>query len=191
MKYEILTLDQKSIADFARARNDLLEKVKSEWILFLDTDEKLSPKLVEEIERLDPKDVNGFFIKRKIIFLGKCVGQDKVLRLARKGAGKWQRAVHETWVIKGKTKTLKNYIIHDTAKNLSSYIEKMNFYSTLHAKENVKEGKRSNIFKIIFYPKAKFIQNLFLGRGILFSMLQSLHSFLSWTKLWELQNKKH
>ena len=168
----------------------VLKRVKKDWVLFLDTDERLSSELIREIDNIDLKNYSGFYIKRKINFLGKNVGEDKVLRFAKKNAGKWQRAVHETWNIKGKTKTLKNYIFHDTATDLRSYIDKINFYSTLHAKENMKEGKKSNLFKIIFYPKAKYIQNIFLGRGILFSMIQSLHSFLAWTKLWEIQ-KKH
>lgn len=189
MKYDLLILKQKSITDFAKARNDLLKSAKGPWVLFLDTDEEFPPELKKEIENLDPKDINGYFIKRKIFFLGKYVGIDKVLRLGKKDAGIWKRSVHETWDIKGNSKTLKNYIIHNTGNDLHSYIDKINFYSTLHAKENLKEGKKSNIFKIIIYPKAKFIQNILLGRGVLFSMLQSLHSFLGWSKLWEIQKK--
>jgi len=187
--FEIITLRKPGITDFAAERNLLLKKAKGDWVLFLDTDETISKALLSEIKNLDPEDCDGFYIKRKIIFLGKEIGEDKVLRLARRNAGRWVRSVHETWSIKGKTGTLKNYIIHNTAKNLHSYIEKMNYYSGLHAKENLNEGKRSDLFKIIFYPKIKFIQNIFAGRGFVFSMLQSLHSFLSWTKQWELQRK--
>ncbi len=189
MKYEIITLNQKNITDFAMARNELLKRVKKDWVLFLDTDERLSSELKREIDNIDLKNYSGFYIKRKINFLGKNVGEDKVLRFAKKNAGMWQRAVHEKWIIKGKTKILMNYIIHDTASDLHSYIDKINYYSTIHARENMKEGKKSNLFKIIFFPFAKFIQNILLGRGVLFSMLQSLHSFLGWSKLWELQQK--
>lgn len=191
MKIQTLTLNENNITDFAGARNRLLKSAKTDWVLFLDTDERLTPNLEKEIENLDPKDFDGFYIKRKIKFLGKNAGEDKVLRLAKKDAGKWQRKIHETWNLKGKTGTLENYIVHDTGKDLHSYIEKINFYSTLHAQENQKEGKRSNLFKIIIYPKLKFIQNILLGRGLLFSMLQSFHSFLGWSKLWELQRKSN
>lgn len=184
---EIITLSEPGIVDFALARNNLLRKSKADWVLFLDTDEDLTKDLEREIKDLDPKDVNGFYIKRKIIFLGREIGQDKVLRLARKNAGNWARKVHETWQIKGKVGTLENYIIHNTAENLHEYIEKMNKYSGLHARENLAEGKRSNLFKIIFYPKMKFVQNILSCRGFVFSMLQSFHSFLGWVKQWELQ----
>lgn len=187
--FQTLILNKENITDFAKERNLLLEKAKSEWVFFLDTDETISEELKDEIRKLDPKDFNGFFIKRKIIFLGKHVGEDKALRLGKKNSGKWERKVHETWKIKGKTKTLSNYLIHDTAGDLHSYIKKMNKYSGLHAEENLHEEKRSSLFKIIFYPKAKFLQNIFQGRGFAFSMLQSFHSFLGWVKQWELQRK--
>jgi hypothetical protein len=186
---EIVSLRKENITDFAQERNILLGKSKAEWILFLDSDETASPALMTEVRDLMTRRnlVNGFYIKRKIIFLGKEIGEDKVLRLAKKEAGKWTRAVHETWQVRGKVGTLDGYIIHNTATNLHDYIKKMNNYSTLHAVENKKEGKHSNLFKIIVYPKLKFIQNLIAGRGLVFSLMQSFHSFLGWVKLWELQ----
>jgi len=184
---QTLTLNEENITDFASARNMLLKKTKAEWVLFVDTDEKISNELKQEISDLNPIDYKGFIIKRKIVFLGSEIGEDRVLRLARRNSGKWVRKVHEIWRIKGKVGTLKNCIVHDTASNLFDYIEKMNRYSSIHAAENLKEGKRSNIFKMIFYPKLKFIQNILLGRGIVFSIMQSFHSFLGWTKQWELQ----
>ena len=189
LKIETLTLNEPGISDFAAARNKLLESSKSEWVLYIDTDEKISEDLKKELESLNPEDFNGFYIKRKIIFLGKEIGEDMVLRLGKKNLGKWARKVHETWNIRGKVGTLRNYINHNTASNLHSYIEKINKYSDLHALENKAEGKKSNIFKIIFYPKAKFIQNILSGRGFIFAMLQSFHSFLGWSKLWNLQKK--
>jgi hypothetical protein len=187
--FQTITLKKKSVTDFAESRNRLLAKAKSRWVLFLDTDEKLSRQLVTEISNLDPDGYNGFYIRRKIVFLGEEIGEDKVLRLAKKNSGQWVRKVHEVWQIKGKVGVLKNYIIHITATNLFGYIGKMNNYSSIHAAENLSEGKHSNLFKIIFYPKIKFVQNILQGRGLIFSMLQSFHSFLGWVKQWELQKK--
>ena len=190
---ETLTLKEKNISDFAEARNRLLKKAKSEWVLFVDADEVATEALASEIRnyKLEIRNYSGFFIKRKIVFLGKAVGEDKVLRLARKNSGKWVRAVHETWNVAGSTATLKNYIVHNTADNLHGYLEKINKYSDIHAGENLKEGKRSNICKIIFYPILKFWQNMLYGRGFVFSLMQSFHSYLSWSKLWIMQKQKN
>lgn len=187
---DVLTLHKDGITDFAYERNLLLKKSKAKWVLFLDSDEIAPPKLMTEIRSLLTRGplVNGYYIKRKIIFLGKEIGEDKVLRLGKRGAGGWCRAVHETWNIKGIVGTLDGHIVHNTAIDLKSYIGKMNKYSTLHAIENKKEGKHSNIFKIIFYPIAKFVENLLAGRGMVFSIMQAFHSFLGWVKLYKLQN---
>lgn len=190
---EIITLNKTGITDFASERNLLLKKSKAEWVFFVDTDEKISQKLSEEILRLtstpgvDQHQFSGFYVYRKNYFLGKYAGTDKILRLGKRNAGKWERRVHETWKIEGNIGQLRNPLIHNTAEDLHEFISKINFYSTLHAEENLKQGKRSNIFKIIIFPVFKFSQSLIIGRGFTMSMLQSFHSFLSWSKEWTLQ----
>ena len=63
---EILTLKKPNITDFAKERNLLLEKSKSEWVLFIDSDEKLSDELKNELSNLKPQNYSAFVIKRKI-----------------------------------------------------------------------------------------------------------------------------
>jgi hypothetical protein len=184
----IITLNKPGITDFAKERNSLLQKSKAEWIFFVDSDEIVSEELKKEINKcLENQTIgnyNGFYVYRKNYFLGQSVGTDKILRLGRRVAGKWERRVHETWNIKGNIGQLKNPLVHNTANNLHEFIDKIDFYSTLHAKENLENGNKSNIVKIIFYPIFKFIQSMFAGRGFVMSMLQSFHSFLSWSKEW-------
>jgi hypothetical protein len=190
--FEIITLKKDTITDFAKERNLLLAKSKATWVFFVDSDETITEKLKREIvEWLNgsiANNYNGFYVYRRNYFLGQYVGTDKILRLGRRGKGQWQRRVHETWQIKGRVGVLKNPLIHLTAKNLYEFIGKIDNYSTLHAKENIESGKKSNIAKIIFYPMFKFIQSMAMGRGFVMSMLQSFHSFLAWSKVWRLQN---
>lgn len=186
---EIITLNKPNLTDFSKERNRLLKKSKAEWVLFLDSDEKLTPELRSEInEAIKEPSIDGYYIPRRNFFLGQYAGTDNILRLGRKSAGRWERKVHEIWKIKGKTGQLNSPIIHNTAGSVSEMITKINFYSTLHAEANKKEGKKSDIFKIIFYPKIKFIQSIFMGRGVALSILQAFHSFLAWGKQWEIQN---
>jgi len=184
---EIITLKQDGITDFAQERNKLLEKSKAEWVMFVDSDEVVSSELKDEIDQIAPEKYNGYYVYRKNYFLGKYVGTDKILRLGKRVTGKWTRAVHETWQIKGAIGYLKNPLIHNTANSLHDYIDKINFYSALHAKANLKEGKRSTIIKIIVFPAIKFFESMIIGRGFVMSILQSFHSFLGWSKLWILQ----
>ena len=187
---EVIIIKKPHIIDFAEVRNSALSKAKYEWVLYIDDDETVTSALRREIIQSinnSVKSINGYNIRRKIFFLGKQTGEDKVLRLAKRDAGKWRRAIHEVWNINGQIGFLKNYLIHNTAGNLYEYIAKINWYSDIHAGENLKEGKRSDLFKIIIYPMLKFIENILLGRGFIFGSMQALHSFLSWVKLWNLQ----
>ncbi len=181
----ILILNKPNITDFASVRNDLLAKSKSDWNLFLDSDERIKS---EEIKINNYYDC--YLFKRKNYFLGQYVGTDKIIRLIKKGTGKFVREVHEVWLPKTSHPAgviSDNYIIHNTADNLADYIKKINYYSDLHAKANLKEGKKSNLSKIIFFPIAKFIVTLIKSKHLVFSIMQSLHSFLAWTKLYFLQ----
>jgi len=186
MKYKKIELNQKNITDFSKVRNDLELKTDSEWVFFVDTDEKVTKKLSCEISRIRPKGnfKYAYFLKRNNFFLGEFVGEDKIIRLYKKGSGRWVRSVHEYYKIDRNVtvKTLKNKLIHNTADSLKSYLEKINFYSSLHAKQNTLEGKKSGILKIIFWPLFKFFITLIKSRNIVFSIMQSLHSFLSWSK---------
>lgn len=176
----ILTLNKKDITDFAYERNELLKKAKTDWVLFLDSDEKLSKEI--QIEKLSNK-YDGYYIYRKNYFLNQYIGQDKIIRLGKKNSGRWERKVHETWNIKN-AGLLDSFIIHNTADNLTDYLNKINNYSNLHAQANLEEGKKSTLFKIIFFPIGKFIMTLVKSKHLVFSIMQSLHSFLSWTKMY-------
>lgn len=193
MKYSVITLKKKNITDFAKERNSLLKDAKTDWVFFVDSDETISSKLKRELKLLSTSEVeqphfSGFYVKRKNYFLGQYVGADNIIRLGEKSGGNWARGVHETWKIKGPIGSLNNCLIHNTASSLKDYISKINFYSTLHAKENKREGKKATLLKIILFPPAKFIVELIHSKNVVFSIMQSFHSFLSWSKQWELEN---
>ena len=188
--FEIITLNKKEITDFADERNKLLHNANSDWVLFLDSDEKIS-NLHRIAGYLFPisNEFTCYQFTRKNYFLGQFVGKDKIIRLVKKETGRWVRQVHEVWVPDDeKVGVINTPIIHNTADNLHDYISKINFYSDLHAKANMEEGKTSTLFKIIFYPPLKFIVSIIKSRNMIFSIIQSLHSFLSWSKQWILQN---
>lgn len=146
--------------------------------------------------------MQGFYLKRQDFFLGKLLkfgetGKIKLLRLARKNAGKWSRPVHETWQVKSKPKTLSSPLLHSPTPNVAQFLEKLNYYTTLNAKHLHKEGLEASWWQIILYPTGKFLHNYLLKlgfldgtHGFLQAIFMSLHSFLTRGKLWLLQNSK-
>lgn len=197
--------------NFGAQRNFGLGKAKEDWVLFVDADERVSDSLREEVTKLLNYKVtkySGFYLKRRDFMWGKELkygetGDVRLLRLAKRNVcpptGGWRRAVHEVWDVKGPLSTLKNPLRHYPHQTLREFIADIDWMSTLHAEENKKDGKRSNLFKIIFFPKLKFFNSwvLKLGfldgvQGLLVAFLMSFHSYLAWSKLWleEVKSKK-
>jgi glycosyltransferase involved in cell wall biosynthesis len=188
--------------NFAQERNFGLQKAKGEWIFFVDADERVSPELKKEIiEVIKKPNIDGFFLKRQDFFAGKALkygetANVRLLRLAKKGKGDWQREVHEIWGIKGEIGELKNPLLHYSHQTIPEFLEHINFHSTIHAQVLKKEGVEPSLFQIIFYPKAKFIQNYIfrLGfldgtPGIIVALMMSFHSFLARAKLYQIYGK--
>jgi len=183
--------------DFAAQHNFGLKKAKNEWVLFIDADERVSEDLKEEILKAIKKEnnYNGFYLKRDDFFLGRWLKHGETagfrsLRLGRKDKGLWQRKVHEIWQIEEQIGQLENPLKHYSHRTLSDFVKTVNFYSTLHAQALKKEGVKFSLWRLIAYPKAKFIQNYFLKggfkdgtQGMIMALMMSFHSFLSRAKL--------
>jgi len=145
-------------------------EIKNDWILRLDTDEYLTEALkeeiaemiggnflvsetlteaqprkagrerVEETEKFPPKNINGYFIKRRVYFMGRwikhgCYYPVWFLRLFRKGKGRSeQREMDEHIVLlEGEAGKLKNDFVDDNKKGLTDWISKHNNYSSREA----------------------------------------------------------
>jgi len=190
--------------DFSSQRNFGLEKAKSDWILFVDADERVPIELKEEIlhQIKNNTDKNGFLIRRLDFMWGKALkhgetGNIKLLRLGKKNTGIWQGKVHEVWKIRPPIGELKNPLFHYPHPTIKEFLSDINFYTDLRAKELFEKGVRSDFISILFYPTAKFLSNYFLKLGLLddlqglvFALMMSFHSFLVRGKLWLLWQKK-
>ena len=190
--------------NFAAQRNFGLNKAQGKWVMFVDADERVTENLRNEIIQIinDPL-VNylGFYIKRADYMWGRKLtygetANVKLLRLARRKAGKWTRRVHEVWEVRGRTHDLINPLKHYPHPTLADFLVSVNNMSSLHAKANLEEGKRSSLTKIIILPIGKFILNYIFKMGFLdgiqgfiVALVMSFHSYLAWSKLWFLQRK--
>lgn len=198
---KIKIFQHKLEGDFSSQRNFGLDKAESEWVLFLDADERVSQDLRAEIndviidETSKPKN-SGYLIKRIDYMWGKELkhgetGDIKLLRLGRKKKGKWIGQVHEIWQIEGKLGEFNEALIHYPHQSIREFLSEINFYTDLRAKELYRNGKICKTRDIIFYPLGKFIKNYFvkLGfldglEGLIFALMMSFHSFLVRSKLW-------
>lgn len=203
LKSKKITVVKRNLDDnFSSQRNYGLEKAKGEWVLFIDADERVTPSLKKEIEKaIHQNNVNGYYLKRSDIIWGKKLlfGETNIylLRLAKKNSGKWKGNVHEFWDIAGPTEKLSGEILHYPHHTVREFLEEINRYTTLRAKELYEKKTKVSGFDIIFYPKAKFIYNYFFKQGFrdgthgfVFACLMSFHSFLVRGKLWLMTHRK-
>ncbi len=121
--------------------------IKTEWILRLDADEYLLPELREEIAEMLPKtpqDVNGYYMKRRVIFMGRWIkhgGYYPVwfLRLFRKEKGRYEnREMDEHLIVEGKTVKLEHNFVDHNLKGLNEWIARHNNYSACEARAYLK-----------------------------------------------------
>ncbi len=189
--------------DFSAQRSFGVEKTTNDWVLFVDADERVTIELATEVkENITPNaEYGGFLIPRIDFIWGRQlrhgeVGNIKLLRLFNKNKGGLKGKVHEVWETKNKVGVLSNPIKHYPHPTVGDFLQEINFYSDLRSRELFEKGEKSNLFSIIIYTKAKFLQDYFLKRGFLdgttgfiHAMLMSFHSFLVRGKLWLLWQK--
>lgn len=191
--------------NYKEKREFALSKASSDWILFLDADERITPLLGKEIqEAIKSQLFDGYLIPFKDIFLGKWLkhgGWSGYLpRLAKRSKASIQNEVHERLVINGRVGKLSNRIIHYSDPSLHYRVFKTNNYTTLQAVEyekNHNENQFQIILKIIFLPFIQLIKTYFFQCGFLDGMpgliraiMLSYTTFLLHAKRWELRFAK-
>ncbi|MBN2135889.1 MAG: glycosyltransferase family 2 protein [Acidobacteria bacterium] len=178
-------------------------QVKTEWILSLDADERVSPDLRKEIEEeLKHPAYDGYKIPRLACFLGRNIKHchwypDYQLRLFRKSKAEWAGGkVHETVKVNGSIGRLKKDILHYTYKDIADQTNRLNHYSTLWAEEAFKQGRKVNLLSVILAPAATFI-NVYIFRlgflegfpGLVISRALAYYSFQKKAKLLQMRKE--
>lgn len=186
--------------NFSQQRIFALSKTTNNRIFWLDADEKPTPTLIAFLNNFNFKSTNSFAFKRTDFFLNHQLKHGETAhqhftRLFDKRYGLFERPIHETWVSRQSVIKTNLHLLHHSHQNLQSFLKKINFYTDIRTQELRQQNVSTNIFQIIFFPLAKFIQNYIfrLGfldstHGIIMALSMSLHSFLVRAKLWQLQH---
>lgn len=160
--------------DFSAQRNFALEHVNTEWVLYLDADERMNDTLISEIKIVVQSNKNAVyrFIRRNSAF-GRdfkygVLGPDSVIRLFPKDKVRWQDKVHERPVGALPVVTLKGFIKHYTYRTFAQYIQKMNQYSSIGAQNYYDKHKRVSVLgDFVFRPFFAFFKMYILKKGFL------------------------
>ncbi|MBK1990267.1 glycosyltransferase family 2 protein [Sphaerospermopsis aphanizomenoides BCCUSP55] len=134
---------------------------RNEWVLIVDCDERITPESWAEIaEVIQNNECNGYYINRRVFFLGKWIRHggkypDWNLRLFKHQKGRYENLntedipntgdneVHEHVILQGKVGYLKHDMLHEDFRDLYHWLERHNRYSNWEARVyfNLLNGK--------------------------------------------------
>jgi glycosyltransferase involved in cell wall biosynthesis len=185
---------------FGRQKNIAADLAQNDWIFNIDADERVSPELRESIVAADVTRFDGFRVARENYFAGRCIRRcgwypDYNLRFYNRQRCRFgDRLVHEAVECRGAAGLLQGNLIHYTYEGISDYLQRMDSYSSLAAKEVVKSGKSSGLCALLLRPPYTFFKMYFLKQGfregyhgLLLSVLYSIYTFLKYAKAREIR----
>ncbi len=196
----VLTTDSQ---DFSELRSYPLKKITTDYIFYLDADERVSSELKDEIisvlQSSNPKA--AFRVPRKNFYFGEHPWPkvEHLERLFKKENIKgWHGKLHETADVNGSIGDLTSSILHYSHKDLSSMVDKTNEWSDIES--HLRLDAHHPYITWWRFPRVMataFIDSYFRQKGykagtagIVESMYQSFSIFITYAKLWELQEEK-
>lgn len=190
--------------NFSELRNYGIKLAHGKWLLYVDADEIVSKELKNSILNhisLDNQEFIGFSLKRKNYYLGnhEWPGFENLERLFLKDSLKgWKGQVHETPLVAGKIGILDGFLLHYTHKDLAAMLSKTIEWSEIEANLRFNAHHPHMVPWRFFRVMATTFLNSYIKQqgwkagtvGFIESMYQSFSMFITYAKLWELQNKE-
>lgn len=181
-------------------KNFAINKASNIWILSIDADERITPKLAGEIkEVLQFPNADAYAEPRHVFYLNRWINHsgwypDYKVRLFRKDKAKWGGInPHDVVVVNGKVEYLKGDLIHYSYKDISHHVNTINNFTTISAGEYLKLGKRASLWNIVSRPTGTFLKKYILKQGFrdgipgfIIAVSSAYYVFLKYAKLWEL-----
>lgn len=193
------------LVSFSEQRNLGRDNANSKWIFYLDSDERITNEFKEEVEKLvstydEKSSVVGYYVKRKTYYLNRDWGfEDKVQRLFyKKKFIEWYGEVHETPKVEGEYGEISTHILHLTHRNLEQMVDKTNKWSEIEAKLRFSSHHpRMSWWRFPRVMATGFFRSYFHEKGyrngtegLIESIFQAFSMFITYAKLWEMQEKK-
>jgi len=189
--------------DFSQLRNFGLSKAENNWALYLDADERVDENLTAAIKKNieNGSKISAYLVRRKNFYFGKHEWPkiEKMPRLFQKiKLQGWQGELHESPIVEGEITEIKEgFILHFTHRDLASMLNKTIEWSTQEALLRYNSGhpqmtwwRFPRVMLTAFFDSYIKQGGFKAGAtGIVESMYQSFSMFVTYAKLWELQNK--
>jgi glycosyltransferase involved in cell wall biosynthesis len=160
---------------FGPAKRAAVALAKGRWIFSIDADEEVTSELAgsicDTLAAGTPASL-AYRIKRRTRFLGRWMlhgdwGRDRVVRLFQKEKAQFtDDPVHESVSAPDPKPILDGWLLHEGDQDISSYLIRLDRYTTLAAESLHRLGRRSSYLSVIVRPLFKFLQAYFIRFGV-------------------------
>ena len=188
---------------YAAQKAFALARATADWVVSLDADEELEPRLVQEIQAALAtcgQDVDGFVMPRQTRYLGRWIRHgewypdDKLRVFRRARAACTNDEVHERFTVPGRTIRLSGHILHYSHDDVAHHVRKADRYASLVASSRRRAGARFSLGRLLSEPLHRAFHGYVWRRGFLdgtqgliICALTALYVFLIHAKLFELE----
>lgn len=196
---------QRAWTGFKDQRNYSLEQARHDWILIVDGDEACTKELADRIQGLmgseQEPEFRAYKVQRIEYLLGVPIRhgiwnpsyQD---RFFHRAGVRYVNEVHEFPMFPRPPGMIHEPLLHDPANSPERILGKMNFYTTIEARDRVMQGQRTNWFHLIFtFPAMSFKNFVYYGAykdgmpGLICSLLEGLSRTVRHIKMWQFQRE--
>ncbi len=144
------------------------------WVLSLDADERISDALRDEVlTAIRSGTHDGWRIPRISEFCGKFIRHsgwrpDHTLRLGRRElSGFTDHYLHAHMTVNGQIGELKSSIVHYSHSDIHEVLEKLDRYSSSHARDMMARGKSASVLRALLHGAFAFFRTYFFRLGFL------------------------
>ena len=153
---------QSKFENYAQQRNAALAALETDWVFFVDADERSTEPLAREIrEVIASRPERGWYVPRHNYIFGRLTRgagwyPDYQLRLFEHGKVHYERPVHETAVVAGEIGYLQNPLIHYNYQDLDQFRSTQRKYTDYDASILKAEGVRPKPRNYVLQPLRQF-----------------------------------
>ena len=180
------------------------ENAASLWIFHIDSDERVTPELRDEILAVDLLNTqfDAFDMPRHHWFMKRWINHsgwypDRNIRLFRKDRCHWGGyEPHDKIQVPGRPGHLKGDLNHCIYKDINHFANTKNSYATKTALDHNRNGRRATIIHFTLRPMHAFIARYFFRLGFMdglpgfvICVMEAWGVFLKYLKLYEMQRK--
>jgi len=153
---------QSRFENYAQQRNAALDSIETDWVFFVDADERGTPELAQEIrEVIGSRPEAGWYVPRHNYIFGRLTKgagwfPDYQLRLFKHGRVRYERPVHEVAVVDGDIGYLAAPLIHHNYKDKAQFQAKQRAYTDYDAGILKERGIRPKPYTYLTQPLRHF-----------------------------------